>query len=94
MSAGTAGTKGRLFRLSPPDRTGLMFGLGLAQLLALGILAKFENSVAMAERWSIWSISVRVMRCRFSFSIPLPPEEVFCRCCTLNFMGVRGFLTS
>ena len=36
MSAGTVGLKGRLFRLSPPDRTGLMFGLGLAQLLVLG----------------------------------------------------------
>ena len=36
MSVGTVGLKGRLFRLSPPDRTGLMFGLGLAQLVALG----------------------------------------------------------
>ena len=28
--------KGRTFRLSPPDRTGLMFGLTLAQLLLIG----------------------------------------------------------
>ena len=65
-----------------------------SSLFVLGIFAKFENSVAMADRWSICSMSVCVIRFRFCFSLAASSPEDRCRCCTLSFIGVSGFLIS
>ncbi|OQA03605.1 MAG: hypothetical protein BWY67_02408 [Bacteroidetes bacterium ADurb.Bin397] len=71
-----------------------MSAISVSSLLAFGILAKFENSVAIFESVSICSIKVCEKRCMILSRFGLCSFHARCKCCTPNFIGVNGFLIS